>query len=209
MKKFFVPIAVILVSIVTGIMAYPNMTSEVPIHWNSGEADLFVSKGLAIFVLPILMLVSALTIWLTDKYQGNIDNKKNIYKTHNFSLVILFFIHLMILSFGLNVNVDSNLYVGIIVGIITVALANPMQKTRPNAVYGLRLPWTLNDENVWRKSNRFSGELLFFVGLLIIGMSIVYPEFTTNVILLLLVGALVISVIVSFGIYKKVNNSKA
>ncbi|MBA2175826.1 SdpI family protein [Halobacillus locisalis] len=209
MKKIFVPVTVILVAILIGVMAYPSMHQEVPIHWSSGEADLFVSKGLAILILPILMLVSSLSIWLTNKYQGGKDNKKTINKTHNLSLVILFFVHLMILSFGLDVNLDNNFYVGIIVGIITVAVANPMQKTKPNAVYGLRTPWTLKDEKVWRKSNRFSGKLLFIVGLLIIGLSFVYPEFTTSVILILLVGALVISVIVSFGIYKKLSNSKA
>ncbi|WP_375335833.1 SdpI family protein [Bacillus sp. WMMC1349] len=81
-----------------------------------------------------------------------------------------------------------------------------MQKTKSNHAYGLRTPWTLKDERVWKQVNRFGAKLFVVIGFLIIGLSIVIPEYITIVLIgLLLVGAL-IAVYASYIIYKKLNS---
>ena len=52
-------------------------------------------------------------------------------------------------------------------GILLAALSVPLMRRRvpPNAFYGLRIPETLEDEEVWYEANARSGKDLLHVGL--------------------------------------------
>ncbi|TFW31670.1 SdpI family protein, partial [Pseudomonas putida] len=41
-----------------------------------------------------------------------------------------------------------------------------LQRVRSNYFMGIRTPWTLSNETVWKKTHRLSGKLLFIGGLL-------------------------------------------
>ncbi|WP_158595166.1 SdpI family protein [Oceanobacillus piezotolerans] len=207
MKKYLVSIFIILISIVIGLIALPNLTDELPIHWTQGEADIFVSKFVAIFIIPFFMLVTSISIIVMDKIQNNKRNSKTINTINNISLLFMFAIQLFIISVGLEIELNSDLFMGIIIGGIITLVANPMQKTKPNALYGLRTPWTLKDERVWTKANRFAGKLLFVVGILIIGLSFVVPDSISIISILLILVTAFIAVMYSYLIYRRLNLS--
>ncbi|MEO4055104.1 SdpI family protein [Solibacillus sp. CAU 1738] len=198
MKKYFFSIAVLLVAFITGGIAYPNLTQEVPIHWNIQEADLFVVKSLAIIIVPILMMLLLGTIILSKKIKSTESTNKMTFNVLNGMMIVLLMLHGFILAQGLQFELNSNLVTGVIVGITIILLANPMQKTKPNAVYGLRTPWTLRNETVWKKSNRFAAKLLMLVGVIILGLSFVVPNHMPSIILILLLFSLLIAVITSY-----------
>jgi uncharacterized membrane protein len=53
-----------------------------------------------------------------------------------------------------------------IVGLLFAFLGNTMHNIKPNYYIGLRLPWTLNSDDNWRKTHQLAGKLWFTGGLL-------------------------------------------
>ena len=54
-----------------------------------------------------------------------------------------------------------------LLGIIFMVIGNYLPKTRPNYTIGIRLPWTLYDEENWVKTHRLAGKTWLFCGILI------------------------------------------
>lgn len=198
LKKYFFSIAVFFVAFITGGIAYPNLTHKVPIHWNLQEADLFVGKSLAIFIVPIFMLLLLGTIMLSKTIKSTESTNNMTFNVLNGMMIVFLILHGFILAQGLQLELNSSLVKGVIIGITIILLANPMQKTKPNAVYGLRTPWTLRNETVWKKSNRFAAKLLMLVGVIILGLSFVVPNNMPIIILVLLLFSVLIAVITSY-----------
>jgi uncharacterized membrane protein len=49
-----------------------------------------------------------------------------------------------------------------------IVLGNIMPKTRNNGVVGVRISWSMYNDNTWRKLNRFGGYVMIIAGILTI-----------------------------------------
>jgi len=83
-------------------------------------------------------------------------------------------------------------------------MGNLFYNIRPNAFIGIRTPWTLKDEHVWRKTHRLSGILLViagtagFIGVLLLPGSYLQP------ILMLVIGVgTIVPAIFSYIFYRQ------
>jgi uncharacterized membrane protein len=48
-----------------------------------------------------------------------------------------------------------------------MVLGNFMGKIRRNYMVGFRLPWTIDNEEVWNKTHRFGGKCMFAAGIIL------------------------------------------
>ncbi|MBD4896879.1 immunity protein SdpI, partial [Xanthomonas citri pv. citri] len=89
-----------------------------------------------------------LTIKSTQK------NKALLFLASNNMLILLYILQLstLLISLGYEVNID--LIIGLGVGIFLIIGGNSMQLAEQNHLIGLRTPWTLKDETVWKLGNR-------------------------------------------------------
>ena len=85
----------------------------------------------------------------------------------------------------------------IFVGLLFALLGNYMNTIKPNFFAGIRLPWTLNDENNWRKTHQLAGKLWFFGGILVALFSWFLPE---NLLIYMFVAVMIVLVLIP-GIY--------
>ncbi|WP_229972479.1 SdpI family protein [Pontibacter harenae] len=60
----------------------------------------------------------------------------------------------------------------ILIGGLFVVIGNYFPALKPNYFIGIRTPWTLEGESVWKKTHRMSGPLWLFGGLAIIAASL-------------------------------------
>jgi uncharacterized membrane protein len=83
-------------------------------------------------------------------------------------------------------------------------IGNNMYNLKPNYFAGMRLPWTLENEDNWRATHHLAGRLWFFGGFLIALMALVLNEqwaiYSTFIIVSVLV---LIPVIYSYRYYRK------
>lgn len=89
-------------------------------------------------------------------------------------------------------------------GLLFAVIGNYMPNLKPNYFAGLRLPWTLENEENWRKTHRLAGKLFFGVGLLLAVVCLFIP--LEAAIVVFFAGTMVIVItsgIYSYRLYKK------
>lgn len=67
----------------------------------------------------------------------------------------------MISIFGeyLGYSMMSGLLAQIFMGVVMIVIGNYLPKTHRNYIIGIRLPWTLENDENWRKTHRLAGKI--------------------------------------------------
>jgi len=86
----------------------------------------------------------------------------------NTVLVFLALIQVMLVGYNLGWPVDIPFLVPVLIGVLFLLVGNLMPRMRPNWFMGIRTPWTLSSESVWRKTHRLGGYCFMAMGLLMI-----------------------------------------
>ena len=88
-------------------------------------------------------------------------------------------------------------------GLLVCLVGNYMNNIKPNYIAGIRLPWTLNDPDNWRKTHQLASKIWFVAGILIIACSFLIDEtIMVPTLIAILVTISVIPGIYSFRIYR-------
>jgi uncharacterized membrane protein len=149
---------------------YPSMPEQVPTHWNiQGEVDDYSHKAVATLIMPLLPLGIYLLMTITPK----IDPKKENYTKFGVSyekirlatVLIMVGVVTMSLMAGLGYQVNISLILRIVLPIFIIYLGNYMGKIKHNYMVGFKTPWTLANEEVWKKTHRLGSKLMVAGGL--------------------------------------------
>lgn len=140
---------------------------SLPIHWNvAGEADGFAPAPVAL-LLPAVMAaaVVGLLVFLRPHAKRDFEAGHHVIEASVSAILGLALLLLAAtVTIGLGYAVDMpRLIVGAL-GVIFLVLGNYLPKTQPNAVAGIRLPWTLGDAGNWRVTHRWTGRLMMLGG---------------------------------------------
>lgn len=192
------------------LFIWNELPEKVPLHWNlKGEIDRFGSKAELILIpilLPLLIYVIFLIIPKIDpknklNQMGNkLDNLKLI-STVIMSVMALYILYASKMqSFGnLTVLFLAN-------GLLVFVLGNYFKTIKPNYFIGIRTPWTLESEEVWKSTHILGGKLWFAAGILFIISSLVF-DIKTNVYICISILSIIIFIPIIFS-YVQFNNSK-
>lgn len=215
MKKLYVFIySAIVLSIVGTAILLVFSPETVPLHYNlKGEADRFGNKY-EYFIIPLFNSLLGAFFMLYAKKQGKKGEPVNerillyagICTTLFFSALGFFFI-LIAINYSPDaaaaVNVDILKFVSIAIGILFVLIGNIMPKMRRNSLFGLRTKWSMANDSVWQKSQRFAGISSVVCGLVLI-IAAPFISFIRNLLLMTAVPVvwLILCVIASYRYYK-------
>jgi uncharacterized membrane protein len=78
--------------------------------------------------------------------------------------VFFFFIQLQILLWGLRVQVNPNVMIPLLTGALFVYIGFLMEHAEPNWFVGIRTPWTLSSDSVWKKTHQKGATLFKLAG---------------------------------------------
>lgn len=188
---------------------FSTLPDIIPIHFNAnGTADSYGNKN-TILLLPILLCG---IMYFLFKDLPKLDPKKQLFKMGNkyYILRLLLTLFMSGLAFGIiyqTVHYNSDnaaspnwIFTGI--GILFLVLGNFMPSTKRNYFIGIRTPWTLESDYVWRKTNRLGGILFMLIGITVIISSFTFnPEITTYIVIGTTFAMLAISFIYSYKLF--------
>ena len=170
LKVLIITSIIILLPILAGVILWNQLPDPIPSHWNAvGEIDGWSSKPFAVFGLPFILAAAQ---WLCLLATGADPKKKNhsdkmihlvLWIIPVLSVVMHTFVYLIALGYGVRMEVVMPIFIGLIFTII----GNYMPKCKQNYTIGIKIPWTLNNEENWNKTHRFAGWLWTFCGLAI------------------------------------------
>ena len=196
-------VASILILITFNILFYDKMPAELPTHWNfQGEADDYSSKFHAMVVIQgFLVLMNAFLCFMLDSDPKN--NKQynlvmTISKLSMPAIMLLIYIITVMAGFGREVKVSTIL--PIFIGLLFIAIGNYLPKIKRNYTMGIKLPWTLNSDENWRRTHRLGGICFVIIGLCLI-LSVFLKSEIVFLVPLILGG--IIPAIYSYYLYTK------
>jgi len=208
LKKDWYVLLVIIGAIILSLLVYTYLPKKMATHWNSvGEVDGYSSRLVGAFLLPAIGLVIYLLILFSPVVDPRRDNYTKFIKGYRlFRLGIILFlmgVHLLSLGFNLGYPIDIGRAVTLGGGIFFALIGNYFPQIRHNYFFGIKTPWTLASEQVWRKTHRLGGKLFLGSGLLLM-LSIFLPDKPRSwMLMILLLGSSLVTMVYSYLIYKK------
>ena len=172
MKKFnllFIPIAV---SLIGTILVYAGLPGQVPMHWDlSGQVDTWRPRYFILFtaLLPALFVVLLKVIPTIDPKADNYSRHAKTYGIVSV-IVILFLLgmHWVTILYSLGFPVKMDIIIRGLIGILFIMIGNYLPQVKQNYTFGIKTPWTLDNEVVWNKTHHFGGFVFVISGVITI-----------------------------------------
>ena len=199
---------VTLIPILVGLLLWDKLPEQVPYHWNiNGEVDSWVSKTQAVFLMPALMLALH---WVCV-FASTADPKSKNYHPKSIMLVLWLcpilnlVLNTMVYGTALGYTISVELLIPLIMGVMFIFIGNLLPKMRQSYTLGIKLPWTLNNEENWNKTHRLAGKIWVAGGVLIM-TSALWGNFW--ILMVVTLALVLIPTVYSYCLYRKQTQSK-
>ena len=171
-KKLIIRTALLcLIPMFIGLALWRRLPDSIPTHFGlDGTPNGWSSKPAAVFGLPLFMLAMHLLCVFAAAY-----DPKNRNLSRRINVLILWIAPLTSLlvlgsvyASALGAEIDMGRSVMCFIGVLFVIVGNYLPKCRQNYTVGIKLPWTLADEDNWNRTHRLAGVLWIAGGLMIL-----------------------------------------
>jgi len=214
MDKFLKKIAwlIIIAPPVYLFIVWNKLPEKIAMHFSlKGVPNGYGSKNDMILV-TILLTGVATAIFLLLPLAYKIDTKKTAVENKATLLRLAFaitlfvsFVSCLIINGATMANTGLNIrlvFGGI--GLLFCIIGNYMHNIKPNYFAGLRLPWTLENEENWKKTHLLAGKLFFAGGLLIAIICLLTPLIISIILFVIItITITIIPGVYSYRLYKK------
>ena len=155
------------------------------------------------WIMPVFLL--ALHTFMLI-FTRRIDSVKQSSKIENIIFFIVPSISLYVgsifIALMLGFEFDIGLVIGVIMGVSLIVMGNYMPKAKRNSTFGLKIKWTLANDDNWVATHRFGGKVMVVAGLLSLAISFL-PVVAFFIAFTLLIAAIVIiPTVYSYRFYK-------
>lgn len=214
-KEYGIGLALILVSFVVTGICIAFMPDQVPMHYNAaGVADRIGSKYETLLFPLATLLIGAFLLGMArfQRKKQEFGNEKVLLRSGvvllaGENLLFGYFLYRAMssaTSAAGEIPVLSLKLLCILLGALFCCLGNLMPKARKNALFGLRTPWSMKNQRVWQKSQRFGGISMVVCGFLTLLLGIFLPNSVClPALLTVLTLMLLVDLGASYRIYQK------
>lgn len=214
MKKYVLPVILCSIPFFYALSLYQQLPESIPIHFNGkGEADGFGSKNY-IFLGGCLPLF----VWIIMLFAKKFDPKNRLKemgsKFDNFligNILVMALLGIIIVWSMSHGGVKFEMrWLLIVMGGLFILMGNYMPSFKPNYFIGIRNPWTLEHEEVWKKTHKVGGYCSLLGGLMLISMALIINE-NMDITYPILISVFIISIIptiYSYWYFQKIKNIK-
>lgn len=179
------------------IVIWHDLPDSVPTHFGiDGKPNDWSSKSTLFFLVGGMSIGTYLLMLILPK----IDPSKRInemgQKYDSLRHIIGFFMMLLgiyILYAAKAGELSKPQYLIAIVAALLAMMGNYFQTLRPNYFIGIRTPWTMSNENVWKQTHLLAGRLWLAGGLLSLVLALTME---LNTVLLSILGVILFTIVI-------------
>lgn len=204
-QKLLLSSLMILLPILFGFVFWNKLPEQMVTHWGvDGKADGWSSRNFAVFALPFfILIVHWFCILCTSRDARNKEQSNKIFRILFWTCPLVSIVASgMIYAVALGKELEAHVIVYLLVGFFFVIIGNYLPKCKQNHTIGIRVKWTLENEENWNATHRFSGKVWAVGGVLMMGCSFLPEEISIDVFLAVVVALSVVSVGYSYYYYK-------
>ena len=207
-QNIFVFIALV-APFVYAYMIWDMLPEQVALHYGmDNKPNRYGSKS-ELFLPVCLIMGVSLIVYFIVKNIEKIDPKRTA-KTPKDTLNKLAFT-LMIFMSGLSIYIlqaalknETSSFIFVLIGLLFIAMGNLMHSLKPSYFIGIRLPWTLENEDNWRKTHQLGSKIWVAGGLVMLLAALIAPE---KIMVLVVIGVALLMVAIpavySYQIHQK------
>lgn len=203
LPKLIITSLITLIPIVIGLILWDKLPDQVPMHWNAqGEVDGYGTKFQAVFLMPLVLVAFH---WICV-LGTSLDPKKQNINDKIFTLVlwiipvISLLCNSMVFVTALGHKVSVEIIMPLFMGALFVIIGNYMPKCKQSYTVGIKLPWTLDNEENWNKTHRLAGFLWVIGGVIIMATAFLGAFWLFFIVLIPMV---IVPFVYSYLLYKK------
>lgn len=171
-KSEIIIIAITLLTFIIALYFYPLMPAKIATHWNArGEVNGYMTKFWGLFLVPLMLCVMALLFIILpriDPLRANIDRFRSYFDR----FIILVFVFFALIHFFFSIlwnrgtRISPNLILPMGLGLLFYYTGILLEHAERNWFIGIRTPWTLSSERVWKKTHKRGGILFKISGII-------------------------------------------
>ena len=205
LKKELPLVVIVLLPFIYLGYIWNQLPEKVPLHWNiKGEIDRYGEKIELIiipFLLPLLVYIIFLVVPQIDP-KNQLNKMGNKLQTIKFLLTtFMSILALFILYTAKNESFANPNYIVLLIGVLYLVFGNYFKTIKANYFIGIRTPWTLENETVWKETHKLGGKMWFIGGLIII-LSSLLLEKQTNFTIFIVITAIITIIPVVYSYLK-------
>jgi uncharacterized membrane protein len=167
--------------VVVSVLVAPHLPPNIPTHFGlSGQPNGYSNRWVGVLMQPgimLLILVGWEVLWRIDPRRATYPAMALTYRYVG-GLIIGFLTLVqgfILLQATHALPWNGSRVMGALVGLLLVLLANVLPRVKPNWWLGIRTPWTLSNETVWRQTHRLGGQAGVIAGLALIAANVALP----------------------------------
>ncbi|CAM1363629.1 Uncharacterized membrane protein [Tenacibaculum soleae] len=189
-----------------------ELPEEVPMHWNiKGEIDRYGEK-IELLLIPILL---PLLIYIIFLVVPKIDPKNKISKMGNkyqhIKILLTTFMSILalfIIYTAKNQSFANPNYIVLLVGISYIILGNYFKTIKANYFIGIRTPWTLENETVWKETHKLGGKMWFVGGIIVVISSLILNKQLNFTLFMIITGIItIVPIVFSYFKFKEIRKT--
>ena len=212
-KGEIVSILVILALFAVSAAALPWLPERVASHWDArGQVNGHMSRFWGAFFTPFLsiaILALFLVIPVMDPKGRNIEGFRPYYDRLMVGLLLFMgYVHVLTLVWNLGLRFDLIVLMMPAFAALFYGLGTVIAHAEPNWSVGIRTPWTLSDERVWRRTHQLGGSLYKACGLVSLA-GLLFPAAAIWFMLVPLLGVSLFLVLDSYVHYRSLHRAAA
>lgn len=219
MRKLNIKQELILLAMVAATFVYTfllyrwdSLPASLPIHFDINGTPNGWGPKYSIFLFPGMSLftyaITAAVPFLDPKRMSVEFMTGNFFKLR---LILVFFISALAFVTIHGIADSSNImpYVAKIIFLLLAGIGNFMINLKPNWFVGIRTPWTLSNDEVWRKTHQVIGRLFFFGGLAGFLISfLLCPPLTNTILVFFVILSSLFAIAYSFWLFRHIGQTE-
>ena len=170
-KTLIITSIITILPMLIGIIYWNRLPDVMATHFGiNNEANGFSSKVFAVFGIPVFLLA---LLWVGAFVTAHDPKRQNI-SPKMFSLmlwiapVVSFVVAAAIYAINLGYELDITFFSELFIGLLFIIIGNYLPKARQNHTIGIRISWTLANEENWNRTHRLGGYLWMICGILMV-----------------------------------------
>ena len=196
--------------ILFGLLLWDSLPEQMTTHWGAdGVTDGWSGRPFAVFGLPLIMLA---THWLCAFFTG-LDPKNRGQNRKVTELVLWIIPVVSMFTSGLvyitafDVTFPPEALTFGLLGFVFMIIGNYMPKCKQNHTIGIKIKWTLENEENWNATHRMAGKLWVAVGFVSLFCGFLPLDLIPVAMIALITVTVLIPTVYSWNYHKKQVNS--
>ncbi len=204
-----IAVLLLVTNLVISVVTYPMLPDRIIIHWGAGGVpDGYGSKlsGVLLMQLVQFIIFGIYVVIPRIDPQKKIDASKGYY-SNLMNLMMGYFLFFNVLFITQNLGYEYNMTSVMMpaVGALLFLMGGILSNAEPNWFVGVRTPWTLSNEDVWRSTHEKAG-LIFKIWGVISTTGVFIPSVSIWLLLASITIGVIYLVVFSYTEYKRLES---